>query len=78
MNFSLVLCLVEAPPWRQPLVHDVSEYCMSVGSSVFLCSLDVEGAYDGIPHSVLFHCAGSVLPDYVQLVHLFMCQYQME
>ena len=44
-------------------VHDVSEYCRSVGSSVFLCSLDVEGAYDGIPHSILFHCAGSVLPD---------------
>ena len=45
------------------LVHDVTTYCKSAGSSVFLCSLDAEGAFDGIPHSVLFDCAYDTIPD---------------
>ena len=45
------------------LAHDVSELCVAQGSSVFLCSLDVEAAFDGIPFSVLFNCANKILPD---------------
>ena len=44
-------------------VHDICEYCTAVGSTVFLCSLDTEGAYNGIPHSVFFDCARNILPD---------------
>ena len=44
-------------------VHDICEYCTAVGSTVFLCSLDTERAYDGIPHLVLFDCARNILPD---------------
>ena len=45
------------------LVHDVAAYYNSKGSSVFLCGLDAEGAFDGIPHHVLFNKAMNVVPD---------------
>ena len=45
------------------LLHDVTTYCNFAGSSVFLCSLDAEGAFDCIPHEVLFDSAMSSLPD---------------
>ena len=45
------------------LVHDATTYCKSAGSLVFLCSLDAEGAFEGIPHSVLFDCACDTIPD---------------
>ena len=45
------------------LVHDVGAYCNSKGSSVFMCGLDAEGAFDGIPHPVLFNKAINVVPD---------------
>ena len=47
------------------LVHDVCEYSKAAGSNIFLCSLDAEAAYDGIPHPVLFETASrpTVLPD---------------
>ena len=41
----------------------MSEFCVAQGSSVNLCSLDVEAAFDGIPFSVLFNCANKILPD---------------
>lgn len=43
------------------LAHDVSSYCKTQGSSTFLCSLDAEGAFDAIPHAVLFTKAEEVL-----------------
>ena len=45
------------------LLHDVTTYCNFAGSPVFLCSLDAEGAFDCIPHEVLFDSAMSALPD---------------
>ena len=36
------------------LAHDVMAYCNYNNSSVFMCSLDTEGAFGGIPHPVLF------------------------
>ena len=35
------------------LVNDVKLYCNSKNSAVYSCSLDAEGAFDAIPHSVL-------------------------
>ena len=45
------------------LVHDVCEFSKASGSNVFMCSLDAEAAYDGIPHPVLFDSASNILPD---------------
>jgi len=46
------------------LVHDISAYCLDRGSTVYLCSLDAEGAFDAIPHEVLFTKAAGSVPDY--------------
>ena len=45
------------------LMEDVTEYCVLRGSPVFLCSLDVEGAFYGLLHSVLLQKAIRVIPD---------------
>ena len=45
------------------LAHDVASYCWSPGSATFLCSLDAAGAFDSIPHPVIFHKTMDVLPD---------------
>ena len=45
------------------LTHDVVDYCISNGSAVYVCTLDAEGAFDGIPHSILFSKASDVIPD---------------
>ena len=46
------------------LAHDVSAYCLSRGSPIYICSLDAEGAFDAIPHEVLFSKAAPILPDH--------------
>ena len=38
------------------LIQDVGLFCNKQGSSIFTCSLDAEGTYDAIPHSVLLDC----------------------
>ena len=47
------------------LAHDVASYCTQNGSQVglYMCSLDVEGAYDALPHPVIFEKAMDVLSD---------------
>ena len=45
------------------LAHDVCALLNAQGSPVYLCSLDVEGAFDSLPHSVLFDCVSEILPD---------------
>jgi len=45
------------------LVNDVIKYCTQRGSRVHACSLDAEGAFDAIPHSILFGKASGVIPD---------------
>ena len=44
------------------LLNDVTTYCNTRGSAVYTCSLDAEGAFDAIPHSILFYKAAAVLP----------------
>ena len=44
------------------LTHDVFDYCIDRGSPVYICSLDAESAFDGIPHSILFHKAIGTIP----------------
>jgi hypothetical protein len=40
----------------------VIDHCVSKGSPVYVCALDAEGAFDGIPHSVMFEKAIDVIP----------------
>ena len=46
------------------LVNDVVSYANTRGSTVYTCSLDAEGAFDAIPHCVIFEKASSVLPEH--------------
>ena len=43
--------------------RDVVSYCNYNGSPVFACSLDAEGAFDGIRHPMLFMKIMNVVPD---------------
>ena len=45
------------------LMHDIGVHCNLQGTPIFHCSLDAAGAYDDIPHSVLFDSA-TALPDH--------------
>ena len=45
------------------LAHDVSMYCTQKGSQMYVCSLDAEGAFDAIPHPVLFSKTMNILSD---------------
>jgi hypothetical protein len=45
------------------LAHDVGVYANACGSTVFYCSLDAQGAFDFLPHSVLLNKAIGVVPD---------------
>ena len=45
------------------LAHDIASYSVASGSTVYFCSLDAAGAFDALPHSIIFHRAIGVLPD---------------
>ena len=47
------------------LTHDVISHCNARGSPVYCCSLDAEGAFDALPHSVLLHKAVDIVPDHM-------------
>ena len=46
------------------LAHDVTAYFNDRGSAVYTCSLDTEGAFDAIPHVVIFGKLDGITPDY--------------
>ena len=58
-QFGFVFCTNTAIS----LVHDVTAYCNYNKSSVFMCGLDVEGAFNNLPHSVLFQKCMHVIPE---------------
>ena len=45
------------------MAHDISEYCVAQGSAVYMCSLDVGGAYDALRHAIILLKAMKVSPD---------------
>jgi hypothetical protein len=45
------------------LTHDVISYNVKRGSPIAVCSLDAEGAFDAIPHSIISDKAINVMPD---------------
>ena len=44
------------------LTHDILDYCVSNKSPVYVCALDAEAAFDGIPHAIMFAKAMEVVP----------------
>ena len=44
------------------LTNDVISFGTSRGSTVYSCSLDAEGAFDAIPHPILFRKAMESIP----------------
>ena len=50
------------------LANDVISYCTKRGCTVYACSLDAEGAFDVVPHSILFYKAMDVIPDHCDSV----------
>ena len=50
------------------LANNVISYCNKRGSIVYACSLDAEGAFDAVPHSILFYKTMDVIPDHCWLV----------
>lgn len=44
------------------LTSDLIDYCVDNGSPVYICALDAEGAFDNIPHGVMFAKAIGVVP----------------
>ena len=55
--------------------HDLMDYCNYNGRAVFACSLDAEGAYDGIPRSILFTKIIDIVPDiFWRLVYNWYCR----
>ena len=46
------------------LARDVIDYSCNRGSPVYTCSLDAQGAFDIVPHSVIFYKTINVIPDY--------------
>jgi len=45
------------------LAHDVCAHMNANGTPIYLCSLDAEGAFDFIPHNILFYKAINNVPD---------------
>ena len=45
------------------LAHDVAAYSVASGSTLFFCSLDAQGAFDALPHPIIFQKALGVIPD---------------
>ena len=46
------------------LAHDVTHYSTKRGSAVYMCSLDAQGAFDELPHPILFNKCIDVVPDH--------------
>ena len=45
------------------LANDICSYFGSHGSQVFMCGLDAEGAFDAIPHPIIFSKCMNIIPD---------------
>ena len=54
-------------------------YHTNRGSVVYICSLDAEGAFDAIPHAILFDRASDVLPDHCwQIMYDWYCNLHVQ
>ena len=57
------------------LAHDICAYYKAAGSTLFVCSLDAEGAFDNLPICVMMQKAISVLSDkYWRILYVWYSQ----
>ena len=67
--YNLDLFLIEASIWPHHWpANDVSTYCTKHVSPVYMCSLEAEGAFDAVPHAILFQKAINVIPDHCWVI----------
>ena len=45
------------------LLNDIGQYCNARGSTIFTCSLDAEGAFNGLQHLLLLSYALDIVPN---------------
>jgi hypothetical protein len=45
------------------LTQDILDYCMNNKCPVYVCALDAEAAFDGIPHAIMFSKAIGIVPE---------------
>ena len=57
------------------LLRDVISYSSNRGSAVYTCLLDEEGAFDVIPHAILFDRASDVLPDHCEQIIIIQIKW---
>ena len=61
------------------LAHDIGAYANAMGSTLFYCSLDAEGAFDFLPHCVILQKSINIISDkYWRLLvkwYSAMCAY---
>ena len=55
------------------LAHDTGAYCVAKGSTVYYASLDVEGAFDVLPHVIIMKKPINIIPDHLWFL-LYNCQ----
>jgi len=53
------------------LTHDIIDYCMNNKSPLYVCALDAEAAFDGIPHAIMFSKAIDVVPELCWCILVF-------
>ena len=54
------------------VVLNVGTYCIQNGSQMYICSLDVEGAFDAIPRPVLFAKTLNVISYVLEIIVLLV------
>ena len=50
------------------LANDLGAFCVSQGSPMFCTSLDIESAFNGLPHCVILMKAWKVIPEPIWLL----------
>jgi hypothetical protein len=55
------------------LTRDVIAHCVYSGTPMLSSSLEAEGAFDAIPHSILFDKSMSVIADHFWRILVFWC-----
>ena len=59
------------------LTHDVMEHFISRGTPVYACSLDAEGAFDSLPHAIMFQKTVGLIPDIFWRILVFWYRGQV-
>jgi len=53
------------------ITHDIIDYCMNNKYPVYICALDAEAAFDGIPLAIMFSKAIDFVPELCWCILVF-------